>query len=305
MRSPSSFSFQTAVRAVARTVRRTTVILKFDRPLAKAGRYFSSNPACAKLLPTHESFRPNDVRLLRRSGISLRLTPADYTHWLAYFGIEESQRRALRALVREGDFVLDVGTNLGEVLLQLAQAVGPGGRVIGFEPNPQTFLIAEENLALNDWAKAEVHQLGLGDRAETLNLGSRADTNSGADCVIRGETCGHSIRVLPLDQFAGEHDIKRVDLIKVDVEGFEMHVLRGGEKTIEQFRPILFLELCEDNLRRQGESAAGVLRWLEDREYGSVDAMTGAPVTSADDLAGCFLDVIARHNTASARSRRP
>jgi hypothetical protein len=83
-------------------------------------------------------------------------------------------------------------------------------------------------------------------------------------------------------------------LIKVDVEGFELHVLRGAEKTLRQCKPALFIELDDNNLSDQGDSAEKLVSYLEDLGYAITDAGTGAPVRSGKPFTNCHTDIIAR-----------
>ena len=98
--------------------------------------------------------------------------------------------------------------------------------------------------------------------------------------------------VITLDSFFAKEQMKRIDLIKIDVEGFEMKVLYGATDCVERFRPVLFLELCDANLREQGSSAVELLQWLEARDYGVCDAISGEPMLSGDPRKPAFTDVV-------------
>lgn len=282
--------FTKSVRFVAKAVRRSIVIGGGDRLLARLGHV--SGPA-VKLLPTTDSFPQGSERRLVRKGIKLDLDPSDYTHWLAYFDMEAPLKSRLYGLVAPGDVAIDVGTNLGEVLLNLARMAGPEGRAIGFEANPTTYQRAVRNIALNPHVTAEVHPLGLGDREGALDFGSRTAGNSGADSILSVGSGKLKVPVIRLDTFVADHGIERVDVIKIDTEGFDLRVLKGAESTIERFAPKLFVEVCDANLRNHGDSASQLVRWLEDKEYRCTEALTGEPVRSKSDLSDCFLDIIA------------
>lgn len=283
-------SFIRAVRFVAKAARRAIVMSGGDRVLARIGHL---NGPAVKLLPTTESFRRGSRRRVIRNGIALDLDPSDYTHWLAYFDVEAPLKSKLYGLAGPGDVAIDVGTNLGEVLLSLARAVGPRGRAIGFEANPATYKLALGNIALNPHISAELHPLGLGDTEATLDFGSRSSANSGADSIVSAGSGQIKVPVIRLDKFVTDQGIERVNLIKIDTEGYDLHVLKGAEATIDRFSPKLFVEVCDANLRNHGDSAREILRWLEDRGYRCAEADAGDPVTSDDDLSDCFFDIIA------------
>ena len=95
-----------------------------------------------------------------------------------------------------------------------------------------------------------------------------------------------------LDLFIQRENIARLDLIKIDTEGFEMNVLLGTEKTILRFHPKLFIELDDDMLRRQQSSASELLNWLIQREYKIFDAETNSPVSAKQSFVHCHFDII-------------
>ncbi len=295
IRTPTSH-ITDAARLIARFTRRLIVFLGIDRLFAWAAAGDRASKFTEKFLPTIESYSRGSWRRLSRDGITIDLDPSDYTHWLAYFGIEDELKSRLYALAQPGDTVIDVGTNVGEVLLHLSKAVSPGGRAIGFEANPTTHALAASNLQLNPKLPAEVHALGLGDEDAELDFGSRSASNSGADTIMAAGTGTRKVKVVRLDDFVASEELSRVDVIKIDVEGFELQVLRGAERTIERFSPALFIELCDANLREHGTTAKQLVEWLEAKGYSLSDARSDRPVLSSDDFSSCFLDVISRRS---------
>jgi FkbM family methyltransferase len=231
------------------------------RALIKAGLddKLSSLPL---LRPDCVDYRGSPIRRAVRNGIAYDLDLSDYVQWTIYFGIERDEKAALFALAKPGQVVLDIGTNVGEVLMNFAKRVGPEGRVIGFEPNPATLAKCRHNLLLNAFENVELHGVALGDKSGEAFLGHPQAGNAGADRI---GSAGIPIKLTTLDEFAAGLD--RIDLIKIDVEGFDLKVLRGGKQTLKRLRPKLFVELCDANLREQGDSAAGLVAWLERHGY--------------------------------------
>lgn len=285
------------LRAPANVVRRALIGSGLDRLLAGPLSKRPDGIAAKILRPDISLYRGSAVRRVERDGIRYELDPADYIEWTIYYGVERELKSSLYSLVEPGQTVLDIGTNVGEVLLHFGRRVGPRGRAIGFEPNPETLEKCLRNITLNPSPKVEIHGVALGDRPGEVMLGRPTAANAGADRVV---TSGEGVRVpiTTLDRFVEEQALTTVDLIKIDVEGFDLNVLRGAERTIELFRPILFVELSDSNLREQGESAAGLVKWLEEHRYFVADALTGDRVGSGDALDGCFRDVIARPTQA-------
>lgn len=140
--------------------------------------------------------------------------------------------------------VLDVGANIGMTTLLHSRLAD---HVHAFEPSPTTFHLLEENIDRAECDNVTLHNFGLGEAAGGGELTYAPDNRSGAyvsDKVSASE--GHTVETIQidtLDRFVERGGTKSVDVIKIDVEGFEMHVLRGGARTLERLRPAVVLEM--------------------------------------------------------------
>jgi FkbM family methyltransferase len=249
----------------------------------------------ARLAPGNLLYPTPSIRTIARNGIRFELDVSDYMQWCVYYGIEIEPRSALYALVAPGGVVVDVGANVGETLLNFARLVGERGQVIGFEINPSTYGRCIRNISLNPFKNVRLFDVGLGSESGSLALARPNARNSGEDRIAqKGGQSGIDVTVTTMDSFVAEHALARVDLVKIDVEGFEMNVLRGARETLERFRPRLFIEVSDGNLRQQNSSANELLDFLERLGYGLTHAEQNHPVTSADSFAGQHFDVIAR-----------
>lgn len=159
--------------------------------------------------------------------------------WTGRF--EEGLVELIQKRVRPGDVCFDIGGNVGAVTLPLADAVGPAGSVHTFEPEPRNFVRLSNNLALNPSIQRQVtlNQLGLSDEAGALYW-SEDPGNPGNGTL--GATGEQEIRVTTLDAYCEEMSVARIDFMKVDVEGMELQVFRGGEKSLRTFRPAIYFE---------------------------------------------------------------
>ena len=277
------------LQSICRTARRTLVATGLDRPLAALGW-----PLPKALRPYADEYPKPSLRRARRHGIEFALDPSDFVQWLTYMGAENDQRERLLGLAQRGMTVIDVGANIGDTLLSIGQRVGPQGKVIGFEANPETLKKCQANIALNAMTQVGVEGVALGAAAGVLGFGRAASGNSGADRFMPGGGGAITVPLITLDSYVSEAVLDHIDLIKIDVEGFEMNVLRGADATLAKFRPVLFLELCDANLREQGSSAVELLAWLEARGYAIEDVLEGRAVTAADPGNIIFTDIICR-----------
>lgn len=167
-----------------------------------------------------------------------------------------TERKILSELVRPGMTVVDVGANLGLYTLFMAGLVGPSGRVIAFEPDPDLVALLRENCASNGAANVEAHGAALGSRPDRMVL-QRIMLNSGNNHL---GTQGRSPLRQPLEVEVAAFDSLlpgvRPDFVKIDVQGWELNVLRGMEGTLKEADPVIYLEFWPEGLRRAGNDPA-------------------------------------------------
>ena len=142
-----------------------------------------------------------------------------------------------RAL-RPGGVALDVGANIGVTALIMSAFVGDQGRVVAFEPGRQVFDLLQRNVELNGVGNVELRCCALS--SSVGRMGFHEDSAFGH---LVPEGAPETVEVSTLDAVAEELGLARLDLIKIDTEGFEPHVLAGGRQVLERLRPIIYLEL--------------------------------------------------------------
>src|SRR6266487_1288973 len=172
-----------------------------------------------------------------------------------------------RGILRPGMTVLDVGANQGVFTLYCADRVGPPGKVIAFEPDPEMFSALEANVKANGKTWVELHNLAVsaqegkvGFRISRLNRGDNRLVLTAQPAV---ETA--PVRVVALDQLLGG---RKVDVVKMDVQGWEGAVLRGMTGLLAAPNPCwILLEIWPDALRKAGSSYAEVIETLQRHGY--------------------------------------
>jgi FkbM family methyltransferase len=181
----------------------------------------------------------------------------------------------LRQCVNSGDTVLDVGANIGVHTLALAGKVGAKGSVHAFEPNPGTFERLVQNVNVNAFTNVRLNQLALGADESEVQLVQQWSNRSGdamlvpggADVQHEGGSAGSNgavftVRQTTLDAYCQEHGVTPA-LLKVDVEGGEMNVLRGAQRVLGAVRPTLLVEYNARTARKHGNDPGAVFSWLE------------------------------------------
>lgn len=248
----------------------------------------------AKLLPNNYQYDTNSIRYAKRDGIEFCLDISDYMEYVIYFGLVTEPREKLYGLVKENSTILDIGTNIGETLLNFAKR-NTKGRIYGFEPVPYLFRRVTKNISLNPFKNIEVNNIALSNTAETLYFDLPTNNNSGGinmNKVASGTS--EKVEARTLDSFIAEKGITATDLIKIDVEGFEMNVLEGAKNTLEQFSPTLFIELDDSNLRSKGSSSKELVSFLKDRNYRIFRADDDAEINPSTDFSNCHFDIICK-----------
>jgi FkbM family methyltransferase len=173
-----------------------------------------------------------------------------------------------QSILNLGDTVVDVGANRGEFTLAASRIVGPEGKVICFDPNPTCIDQLEHHLKLNSIDNVTAHRVGLSDEKSHLVLnvpvgftyygtfGEPPAAPNGFQTVRANVDIGD-------DLLEGESP----SLIKIDVEGFECHVLKGLRKTIERCKPNIVTEHIDKNLRACGSSSREVEEFMSGLGY--------------------------------------
>lgn len=252
-----------------------------------------------KLPPNHYQFPKNSIRLANRHGINYKLDLSDMVDWYIYFGFKEISRQSLLKLIDTGNTILDIGANVGNVTFEAAKIVGPTGEIHSFEPDPENYKRLETNLNLNQCLNIFPNKLGLGNKSGTYHIANVSPGNQGMNRIIHEHPVNfeaRQIQVTTLDAYVFEKKLNTVDLIKIDVEGFEYNVLRGGMKVIDTFHPILFIELDNKNLVDQGSSAKELVLLLEGLGYAIIHSESSNRIDSNFEFSNCHFDIIAEYN---------
>lgn len=171
----------------------------------------------------------------------------------------------LKQLVKSGDHVADIGANFGLISLLLARLVGPTGKVHAFEPNPALAAILGRSISRNNFDNVVTYPFGLGRVPAEMILRVPAGNLGAASLVRASAICRDSLHVIvkPLDEVFDDSERTRLGVVKIDVEGFELEVLKGAVATLQSSRPVI---LFEANNHDASETAE-VLRFLDHLNY--------------------------------------
>lgn len=176
-----------------------------------------------------------------------------------YGEFTEHEIEIFAQIVKPGDVVLDVGANIGTHTVALARLVGPTGAVYAFEPQRLIFQTLCANLALNSLTNGHAFNMAVGAAPGTATLPVIDPTglNNFGGVSLKAANQGEVVQVAALDDL----ELAACRLIKIDVEGMEREVLSGAAKTLERFRPILYVE------NNQADKSDALIRAIDQLGY--------------------------------------
>ena len=156
-----------------------------------------------------------------------------------------------------GATVIDVGANIGLYSVIAARRIGDSGTVYAFEPVPENIAFLRKNLELNGVRdRVAVQEVAVGEADGELEIflsDRQIGTHSAAKATVGG---GESLRVpmRSVDAFVASSGISRIDVVKVDVEGYDGQVLQGALQTLRRHKPVLFIEYSPELLEACGQN---------------------------------------------------
>lgn len=168
-------------------------------------------------------------------------------------GFEQDELTFLQKYLRHGDCFVDIGANIGIFTIIAASQVGKTGKVISFEPSTRTYHRLEANIKLNSFNNVIYNHLGVSDTETELNL---TISNEGYDAynsfstLKKGKTqSSEKVKCISWDHYASDNNLMdKINLMKVDVEGWEAYVLRGAKTAFSSDdAPVLLIEFTEEN----------------------------------------------------------
>lgn len=199
-----------------------------------------------------------------------------YRTYKAY--TDRAERVLLQQRLAPGSVVVDAGANIGIYSEFFSKHVGPDGTVHSFEPSPDNYQRLQERLG--KLPNIRLNQLIVSDRtgptllylSDELNVDHRAYSSAGG-----------TRRSIPMQSIILDDYFKpgaRVDLIKLDIQGYELHALRGAKRVLEENPEVmLLLELWPSGLEQAGTSAAEVTAFLQERNFSLYQPTSAGLVT--------------------------
>lgn len=201
-----------------------------------------------------------------------------------YGEFSEGEVELFRQIVRPGQLIVEVGANIGAHTVFLAQAAGPRGTVLAFEPQRIVYQTLCANVALNNLSNVHGFCTAVGKEPGQISVPACDPNrpNNFGGLSLGTYTHGELTPVVTIDGFS----LSRCDFLKVDVEGMELDVLQGAAGTIQKCRPLIYVE------NDRPEKSVALIRYLDQLGYNMY--WHKPPLFNPNNFAGNPVDVFPR-----------
>lgn len=181
----------------------------------------------------------------------------DIGHEIYYYGEYEPKTLwFLKNFIIEGDVFLDIGAYIGDISCIASKYVGKKGIVYAFEPVPHHYKTFLNNINLNNINNIIIYNIALSDKKGKSYIYIRDIDNRGADSLVQTNKdikTNILVEIDTIDSLLKSKKILIPDILKIDVEGFELNVLKGSYKLLKEYAPILIVEYNEYIPQKEGK----------------------------------------------------
>lgn len=275
--------------------RRIFKLSVFENGLSYLNTTFLSGLS-GKLIPPPYLYKNGSIREVKRNGINFNLDLSDTVDHYIFFNYYDHSLELFFEEAKNANVILDVGANIGWTALRFA-SINPNATIIAFEPHPITFQKAQDNFGRNSFNNILCLNIGLGESESILKIYELMENNSGMNRIVLDELDRpfKEVKIERLDDVLESRSIHQVDLIKLDVEGFEGFVLKGASKILTSSNAKILMETDDDFLKKNGSSAWGVIDILKGYGYQTFyRSDKKCFVQAGDDLLGCHFDMLCK-----------
>ena len=180
---------------------------------------------------------------------------------------EAASKQAFLDLIDDGDIVIDVGANTGYYTLNIASKLKEG-KIISIEADPNTFKILEKNCNINKISNSEIHNVACSNHEGNIDF-FKTDKHSGINSILDQPEKNNfnkiKIKSNTLDNIINSR-FKKIDWIKIDVEGAELFVLEGAQETLNYTKHII-IEIHEHILEKNNQTSQQIINILKKNKF--------------------------------------
>ncbi len=206
-----------------------------------------------------------------KKGRARRINEFDIRFPIRYYryyedGYEKDTFSYFEKIIKPNDTILDIGAHIGLFSVFFSKKLSDKGRVICFEPTPGTFQILEKTAELNDLKNCTLVNAAIADKSGSLNfnLTSSDGEGSNANSLVHTERTVNvtKVKVFSIDDYRRAEKLK-INILKIDVEDYELNALIGAKETFDQDKPSGILALHPESIKELGQTLEQIWDILE------------------------------------------
>lgn len=168
----------------------------------------------------------------------------------------------LDRFLHKNETFIDIGANIGTFTLYAGKLVGNEGKVLSFEPHPKFYNFMIENIKLNEFKNIEYYNVGLSNENSELYFSANLDSMN--HILTQQSNDSIKVKVDKLDDYTESYKI--IDLIKIDIEGYELFCLKGAFNTLKKTRKLIF-ESNNNFTQYFGYATYDIIRYLNELDF--------------------------------------
>jgi FkbM family methyltransferase len=242
-----------------------------------------------KCIPGHHLYPKGTLKKVKRDGVLFSLDVSDYMQWYIYTNLPEAAWLFATQSISndiQKPTIIDIGSNVGEFSWKCSHYLHQhrlDGKTIAFDPNPAVKSCFLNNGLLNPELIPFVifENKAVGDMPGKVSF-HYSDVNTGVGKIDGDGQNAVQSEVITLDEYIASNQIEAIHFIKIDVEGFEPKVIEGAKSSIEQFKPILYIEITESWHQKYGCTSKTIFDFLKGLGYCFFQDIDGVKVSVKD-----------------------
>lgn len=234
----------------------------------------------------------SETAVVHRLGLNWSLDLKEGIDLAVYLNCyERSTLSCYNDVVLQGATVLDIGANIGVHALYVARLIGQHGQVVAIEPTAFAFEKMQINLGLNPNIKSRVTLcqtmlMSAADRPlpdEVVSSWPLATAEPSKTALSGAYRSTNGAGIETIDGLVERLGLQRIDLIKLDVDGNELEILKGATKTLSRYQPLIVMELCPYQHDQHTGSFSDLIQLVSEAGYSLFD-ISSDKLISADPV---------------------
>lgn len=177
-----------------------------------------------------------------------------------YFGryeIEKKETLFWQNLIKESENIFDIGANIGYYSLMASIRIGNQGKIFAFEPVTVTYNKLIQNIELNKFINIIPERIAMSDMNGEIELFVADEKSTGSSSIsnhVNFSGIKEKVKTISVDDYVYNNNIDKLNIVKIDVEGCEPMVIKGMTKTMNNFKPLILIEVLDERLNTVGSS---------------------------------------------------